>query len=161
MRIFFTIAHRWLGLLTALFLFITGLTGAVISWNHELDDWLNDHLMAVAAPSNTPLPIFDLVQQLEARYPNLKVVSVPLHTESGKSVMLGVVPMLNPTTQQPYVLGFNEVFINPYTGQELGKRDRGAVWPLNKENFVSFFIGYILVCTSQSLQGLIAGAFGC
>jgi len=138
MRAFFTTAHRWLGLLTGLFLFITGLTGAVISWDHELDDWLNDHLMAVAPSSNAALPIFQLVQQVEARYPLLKVVSVPLHLEAGKSVMLGVAPALSPATQQPYVLGFNEVFLNPYTGQELGKRDRGAVWPLSKENFVSF-----------------------
>lgn len=138
MRNWLTTAHRWLGLFTALFLFITGLTGAVISWDHELDDWLNDHLMAVAPSSNAALPIFQLVQQVEAHYPQLKVVSVPLHIEAGKSVMVGVAPILNPATQQPYVLGFNEVFLNPYTGQELGKRDRGAVWPLSKENFVSF-----------------------
>ncbi|MDP3608811.1 MAG: PepSY-associated TM helix domain-containing protein [Methylophilus sp.] len=138
MRVFFTTVHRWLGLFTALFLFITGLTGAVISWDHELDDWLNDHLMAVAPSSSAALPVFQLVQQVEERYPKLKVVSVPLHLEAGKSVMLGVAPTLNPATQEPYVLGFNEVFLNPYTGQELGKRDRGAVWPLSKENFVSF-----------------------
>lgn len=138
MRNLLTTAHRWMGLFTALFLFITGLTGAVISWDHELDDWLNDHLMAVAPASSSALPIFQLVQQVEARYSQLKVVSVPLHIEAGKSVMVGVAPTLNPATQQPYDLGFNEVFLNPYTGQELGKRDRGAVWPLSKENFVSF-----------------------
>ncbi|MDO9051394.1 MAG: PepSY-associated TM helix domain-containing protein [Methylotenera sp.] len=138
MRTFFTIAHRWLGLITAIFLFITGLTGAVISWDHELDDWLNDHLMVVAPTSNDALPIFQLVQQVEMRYPQLKVVSVPLNMGAGKSVMLGVAPILNPATQQSYDLGFNEIFLNPYTGHELGKRDRGAVWPLSKENFVSF-----------------------
>jgi uncharacterized iron-regulated membrane protein len=25
----------------AAFLFVSGLTGAVISWDHELDEWLN------------------------------------------------------------------------------------------------------------------------
>ena len=29
--------HRWFGLFTAVFLFIAGATGAVISWDHELD----------------------------------------------------------------------------------------------------------------------------
>jgi len=39
-----TILHRWAGLLLATFLFISGLTGAIISWDHELDEWLNPHL---------------------------------------------------------------------------------------------------------------------
>ena len=33
--------HRWAGLLMAGFLFVAGVTGAVISWDHELDEWLN------------------------------------------------------------------------------------------------------------------------
>lgn len=28
----------------AAFLFVAGRTGAVISWNHELDEWLNPQL---------------------------------------------------------------------------------------------------------------------
>lgn len=39
MRTVFTIFHRWAGLFIALFLFIAGATGAVISWDHELDEW--------------------------------------------------------------------------------------------------------------------------
>ena len=37
MRFAFVLAHRWLGLALATFLFVAGLTGAVISWGHELD----------------------------------------------------------------------------------------------------------------------------
>jgi uncharacterized iron-regulated membrane protein len=45
MRAFWTLIHRYLGLLTAGFLFVSGVTGAIISWDHELDDVLNPHLM--------------------------------------------------------------------------------------------------------------------
>ena len=41
--------HRWFGLAVALFLFISGLTGAVISWDHELDAWLNPQLFHAAS----------------------------------------------------------------------------------------------------------------
>ena len=44
MRAFFTVVHRWLGLTVALFLIVAGLTGAVTSWDHELDEWLNSAL---------------------------------------------------------------------------------------------------------------------
>ena len=39
-----TMLHRWVGLFLAVFLFISGLTGAIISWDHELDEWLNPQL---------------------------------------------------------------------------------------------------------------------
>ena len=44
MRKALVVVHRWAGLTIALFLFVAGLTGAVISWDHELDEWLNPHL---------------------------------------------------------------------------------------------------------------------
>ena len=47
MRSIFGRLHRWAGLLTAAFLFFSGVTGAVISWDHELDDLLNSKLKDV------------------------------------------------------------------------------------------------------------------
>ena len=44
MRFVFTLLHRSVGLVIAGFLLISGLTGAMISWDHELDDLLNPHL---------------------------------------------------------------------------------------------------------------------
>lgn len=39
--------HRWVGLAIAGFLFVSGLTRAVISWDHELDEGLNGDLIYV------------------------------------------------------------------------------------------------------------------
>lgn len=137
----FTLLHRYAGLTVAGFLFISGVTGAVISWDHELDDLLNPHLMAAhtAGPAQSPLA---LARQVAERYPQARITSVPLARENGKSLNFGVEPRVNPKTGALYPLGFNEVFLDPVTGRELGKREWGAAWPVNGENLVSFL--YVL-----------------
>lgn len=137
MRASFLILHRWLGLITALFLFITGLTGAVISWDHELDDWLNTHL-TTAPGKGEPIASLELARQIEARYPEMRVTSLPLVSQPGHSLSVFAQPRVNPETGRLYEPGFNQIFLDPVTGQELGKRQWGAVWPITSENFVSF-----------------------
>ena len=44
-----TLLHRWVGLFIALFLVVAGLTGAVISWEHQIDEWLNKDLYTVSS----------------------------------------------------------------------------------------------------------------
>ena len=52
MRGALVIAHRWFGLSLAVFLTISGLTGALIAWDHELDAWLASE--AAYAAENAP-----------------------------------------------------------------------------------------------------------
>jgi len=137
MRAFWTLIHRYLGLLTAGFLFLSGVTGAVISWDHELDDLLNPQLME-SHSAGTPQAALVLARQVEARYPDISVSYVPLHAEAGKSLALGVSPRFDAATRDLTKPGFNQVFVDPVSGAELGKREWGAVWPITKETFVSF-----------------------
>jgi uncharacterized iron-regulated membrane protein len=137
MRAFWTLIHRYLGLLTAGFLFVSGVTGAIISWDHELDDVLNPHLME-ARTAGAPRPSLELARQVEARYPDIRVSFVPLHPEPGESLALGVSPRFDPATKDLTKPGFNQVFLDPVSGAELGKREWGAVWPITQETFVSF-----------------------
>ncbi|MDP8566695.1 PepSY-associated TM helix domain-containing protein [Methylophilus aquaticus] len=137
MRPFFLKVHRWLGLASALFLLLTGLTGALISWDHELDEWLNPAWMHSSA-TGAHLPSLALAQQVAHRYPQAQVTSIPLAVEAGHTLSIGVKSQVDPSSGQLYDLGFNQVFMDPVTGQELGKREWGAVWPLDRTNFVSF-----------------------
>ncbi|MCO6432951.1 PepSY-associated TM helix domain-containing protein [Nitrosomonas nitrosa] len=137
MRAFWTVVHRWVGLITAGFLFLTGITGAVISWDHELDDWLNPHLVEAHTQGSAQSPLL-LAEQIEARYPEIAVRSLPLFVEEGESLVFGVAPRVDPVTKKLFEPGFNQVFVDPVSGEELGKREWGAVWPLSKETFVSF-----------------------
>lgn len=141
--------HRWVGLGMAAFLFVAGVTGAVISWDHELDEWLNPHLVeapaaqaTVAGPAPAPLAPLALARQAEARHPQVQVTYVPLAVEPGHSLALFVEPRVDPETGKLFTPGFNQVFMDPATGEELGRREWGAVWPISQENFVSFL--YVL-----------------
>ncbi|MFK4753539.1 PepSY-associated TM helix domain-containing protein [Oceanobacter antarcticus] len=137
MRSTFVLLHRWAGLTTAAFLFLTGITGAVISWDHELDGWLNSHLTAAHTPGQ-PQPVLNLVEQLEDRHPNVEVLYFSLHDEPGHAAEFYVQPKLNPATGALYPESFNQVFVDPVSGAELGTRQWGAVWPITRETFVSF-----------------------
>ncbi len=41
MRAILVLLHRYIGLATAVFLLLAGLTGSLLAFNHELDEWLN------------------------------------------------------------------------------------------------------------------------
>lgn len=141
LRPIFGFFHRWVGLTIAGFLFVSGVTGAVISWDHELDDLLNPHLMQ-AKSEGPALPPLELAQKVEARDPRVLVTFVPLVTEAGETAALGVDGRLDPKTARQIEPGYNQVFLDPATGEELGRRNWGAVWPITTENFVSFL--YVL-----------------
>lgn len=141
MRPRFVLIHRYVGLLMVPFLFITGLTGAIISWDHELDDVLNPHLME-AKGSGPAIPSLQLAREIEARDPRVQVAFIPLAAAPGESLHFGMQPRVDPATGRLFSPGYNQVFIDPATGEELGRREWGAVWPVTRENFVSFL--YVL-----------------
>lgn len=141
MRNLFVLMHRWAGLAIAGFLIVSGVTGAIISWDHELDDLLNPHLMHVPSRGQT-IPALDLAQRIESRYPQVSVTFLPVSAGPGESMAFGVSPRVNPQTGKLYEPGFNQVFMDPVSGTELGKRYWGAPWPLTSENLVSFL--YVL-----------------
>lgn len=137
MRPFWILVHRYAGLFTAGFLFISGITGAIISWDHELDDILNPQLTKAPAVGRPQSPLA-LARQVEARYRQVRVSFVPLQLEPGESLALGVSPRFDEARGELARPGFNQVFVDPVSGAELGKRDWGAVWPITKETLVSF-----------------------
>lgn len=141
LRPFLGFLHRWGGLAIAAFLFVSGVTGAIISWDHELDDLLNPHLThaRTAGPS---LPPLDLAQRIEARDPRVQVTYIPLTPEPGEAYAFGVEPKQNPATGKLFEPGYNQVFVDPATGVEQGRRQWGAAWPITSETFVSFL--YVL-----------------
>lgn len=137
MREFFTWLHRCFGLTIAVFLVISGITGAIISWDHELDDWLNPHLLetrsvGVAQSATT------LVATVEKAFPNVQVTYYELPVEEGHTYYFWVEPRVNPDTGHLYKPGFNQVYVDPISGEILGKREWGAFWPITRENAVSF-----------------------
>lgn len=117
--------HRWFGLAMAAFLFLAGLTGAVIAWDHELDAALNPTYFR-AATAGTPLPAVTLAERLEAADPRVQVTYMPLSVEPGGTLVVRVQPRIDPATRKPYAPDYNEVALDPVTGAVQGRRMWGA-----------------------------------
>jgi hypothetical protein len=50
---------------------------------------------------------------------------IPLHAEPGKSIGFGISGRVDPATKLLVEPGFNQVFVDPVSGAELGKREMG------------------------------------
>ncbi|WP_407928085.1 PepSY-associated TM helix domain-containing protein [Herminiimonas arsenitoxidans] len=136
MRGSFVLLHRWCGLTIALFLLISGLTGAVISWDHELDEWLNARLFEVDSRGPYKSSI-ELAAAIEQADPRVQISFMPLQFEEGHAALFGVDARVNPATGRLFDLGYNQVFVNPVTAEIIGKREWGAV-SLARENLMPF-----------------------
>jgi uncharacterized iron-regulated membrane protein len=130
------IVHRWAGLFIAIFLFIAGLTGALISWDHELDEWLNPDLFE-AQQSGTPLPPVELVKRFEASNPKARVLYFPLSYEPGKTADLFVGPRVDPATGKLFPLDYNQAYLEPATGEVRGTRFWGQI-SLHRHDILPF-----------------------
>lgn len=138
MRALLVLAHRWFGLATALFLFVAGATGAVISWDHELDEWLNPRLyQAGSGAAATPLPLLELAARIEAADPRVRVSFMPLAIEPGHTFTASVAPRIDTASGKPFEPGYNQVALDPATGEIQGRREWGKV-SLSRENLLPF-----------------------
>lgn len=139
MRSAMVLLHRWFGLAVAVFLFVAGLTGAVISWDHELDEWLNPQLYharsgAASGTVHTSLELAALVEQVD---PRVQVTYLPLSVESGHALQMSVEPRVNPATGKLHDVDYNQVAVDPATGEIQGRRYWGAI-SLSRENLLPF-----------------------
>ncbi|MET0389368.1 MAG: PepSY-associated TM helix domain-containing protein [Polyangiales bacterium] len=117
------LAHRYVGLLMTVFLFVAGITGSVIVFYHELDEALNPALYH--APPPTPgAPLLDplvLRERLQAKLPSdNRALFAALEQKPGhaQEFFIQVPPAQKDTADDQY-------FVNPYDGAVIGSRHRG------------------------------------
>src|SRR5450830_1981718 len=141
MRAVFVLLHRWFGLGVAVFLFISGATGAVISWDHELDALLNPTLFhansAEQGVPGSPKSGLALANIVEAKEPKLRVTYVLTEAEPGHTIPMMVEARLDPATGKPYTLDYNQIAVDPVTAEIQGRRMWGAI-SLSRENLLPF-----------------------
>src|SRR5450830_666207 len=141
MRAVFVLLHRWFGLGVAVFLFISGATGAIISWDHELDAMLNPTLFhansAEQGVVGTPKPGLELANIVEAKEPKLRVTYVLTESEPGHTIPMMIEPRLDPATGKPYTLDYNQIAVDPITAEIQGRRMGGAI-SVSRENLLPF-----------------------
>lgn len=140
MRPILTLLHRWFGLFIAVFLFIAGLTGAIIAWDHELDSVLNPgfyHADESTSGTSTAKSPLELAAQFEKEHPDLYVTFMPLALEEDGALSAMVAPRVPAGADKAPELDFNQVGLNPYTAEIQAKREWGAI-SLARENLLPF-----------------------
>ena len=123
MRGFCVILHRYLGLATALFLVLLGLTGSVLAWREPLSAWVAPDLYEAPA-RGTVLTPEQLVQRVNEADPRAAIVFFPLDLKEGKGTSVHVGPRES--------LGYDTLWFDPVSGKELGRTDSEAALPTTR-----------------------------
>jgi uncharacterized iron-regulated membrane protein len=117
--------HRYTGLAMAAFLIIASITGALLAFHHELDDVFNRKLANVEAQGTPLLSIAELHDKVIATYPEHKFSSMPTSISLDKSVVFSV-DRSRGDAKNKAKSSFQEVYINPYTSEIIGTRNKEA-----------------------------------
>lgn len=121
--------HRWIGLVTAAFLLVASLTGALLAWYDELDALFAPALLTAQPTEGAfqTLGPLALRERVATAYPQELVNHVPLSQRPGRSAVFFVAP--DPGDPDARGQAVRQVLVNPYTGQVLGDRVLGeATW---------------------------------
>jgi uncharacterized iron-regulated membrane protein len=122
MRRFFVWLHRWVGLAMAAFLLVVGLTGSLLAFNIELERFFAPQLFATPRPGVAPLALAELAERAQAIAPEAAVSAVT-YTEPDQATV--EFRAHAGKDDKSAALGFDEMFLDPWTGQELGRRKHG------------------------------------
>ncbi|MCF4167202.1 PepSY domain-containing protein [Zavarzinia compransoris] len=124
--------HRYVGLAIAAFLAMSGLTGSVIAFHHELDEWLNPSLFQVDTEGE-PLAVDTLARRTEETIPDVVISGISLPDEAGHPYVFWAEPEKG--IEEDAVP--NQIFVDPVTGEVLGARHFGECC-FSAENLIPF-----------------------
>lgn len=138
MRQLYVLLHRYLGLFTAVFLALAGLTGSLLAFHHELDEWLNPGFYEASTVGTLQQPGV-LVDKVQSEHPRLQVWYMEYPQEAGHSALLAMVPRNDPQSGQPYDEKNTVFYLDPVSGETLGQRYWGECC-FSRENFMPFIL---------------------
>lgn len=151
--------HLWLGLALGLLLSIYGLTGSILVFHAEIDEWLNADLRTVTRPSESgnyrPLP--ELIRAGRAAMPQpakLTFGTYPRNPEAAFALSYSL-PISQGATESW------QVYVDPYTARVTGKRlmNRSGSWmPATFIGFI-FTLHYALLLPGE-ISTIVVGVSG-
>lgn len=168
-RQFWVYIHRYIGLVMAVFLIIVGLTGSILAFYDEIDDWLNpissrSHTR-VGVQDRLPLDAFALSEKALALMPQGRITWINLEPQkTGEAYTVYLEPRIDPATKKPYPLEISSLKLNPYSGSEVknSRYDRQALkengyFPLSRKTFLPFIYALHYALALGETGGLILG----
>ena len=150
---YLTWLHRWTGLSMTVFLIVVGLTGSLLAFRTQIDRLLNPRLFATAQPGQKPLDLATLAERAEQQEPKARVGYFSI---DGDQVVIACGPRKDPATGKPYTLGFDHLYLSPYTGEVLVHRRHGDYSQL-RLNFMPFIYDLHTSLVMGSTGGWILG----
>jgi uncharacterized iron-regulated membrane protein len=114
------LAHRYIGLALVPFLILLGLTGSIITYDAELERAVSPQLFATSRPGESPLGLAALAQRADALMPEARLAYLILRPDTAIARMRPRSLASGPTQ-----IDFDQLFLDPLTGAELGRRREG------------------------------------
>ncbi|WP_166225921.1 PepSY domain-containing protein [Pseudomonas atagonensis] len=153
MRAFLVLLHRYIGLATAVFLLLAGITGSILAFNHELDEWLNPQFYTASAEGERLAP-GALVDAVQTAHPKLQVWYMEYPNEVGHTSLLAAVPRNDPVTGKPFDERNQVFYLDPVSAEQKGQRYWGECC-FARENFVPFILEFHYNLTLPGNWGLL------
>ena len=136
MKRILTRIHKITGLLIAVFMVISGITGSILAFDPEIDAFLNPEVFEIAESGTAAMGADKIARSIEASDAQIWVRRIPIRESPTKSIVVYVEPKQDPLTRDYYQVDYDEVFVNPLTAEVTGQRMWGQCCSLR--NFVPF-----------------------
>ncbi|UCV14914.1 PepSY-associated TM helix domain-containing protein [Quatrionicoccus australiensis] len=136
--------HRWSGLALLAFLFVAAFTGVFVSFRWEIDAFLNPQLFKVQ-PGDKALPQLELIGRIETAFPDALVSTLTYPAAPDEALRVSLKSRMDAHVVHKHVPGmksavaFNQVFVNPYSGEILGQRNTSD-FAVDRVNFIPFML---------------------
>ena len=140
MRSILVLLHRYIGLATAVFLFLAGITGSILAFHHELDEWLNPEFYHTTSEGPVLAP-GTLVERVEQANPRMQVWYMEFPSEPGHAALMALVPRNDPATGKPYDERPVVHYLDAVSGEPVGTRYWGECC-FSRKNFVPFILEF-------------------
>jgi uncharacterized iron-regulated membrane protein len=133
-RAAFLTIHRYLGLLLAGFLVVSGISGSILAFYAEFDALFNPEFFRIHERGQAILDPQSLVSAIETSDPRIRVFWLPLEASAKRAQVAYIEPERDPLTHEVFDVSYDEVFINPVTAEITGSRKWGEC--CQRVNFV-------------------------
>ena len=137
----FVLVHRYVGLAITLFLIIVGLTGCLLAFQPELNRIVTPHLFPPERAGQS-LSLIKLIERAERLAPEARINLIDIGMP--ETVMIRLEPGNSAEAGNPATLGFSELFLDPFSGDELGRRLTGEGLPTGMDNLMPFNLSLAL-----------------
>ena len=111
-------------LMTA-FLLVVGISGSLLVYAPEIDRLVNPQLFAKPEPGVRELEMGEIAERVEVALPQVRVGY--FFRDIPDTVIVRVLPRNNPLTGRPFLVDYDHVFVDPWTGKILGRRGGSSI----------------------------------